>query len=226
MQHDIHTDTFTLRIYQKLTNSTAVIKIYIEGDGNAFDGWGHPTSDPTPRDDFMQRLAFEDPSPNVVYIARPCQYIKDPICTETDWTTARFSKKAVDASAEVIKQIVDRRPMILIGFSGGAQIAGLVAVLHLEINVKKLITIAGNLNHPEWTRMKNLPPLNQSLDLNLYKEEYNKFPQIHYVGTEDSVIPIILTAEFINNPERIIIIPNAKHGKGFESINHLIWEEN
>jgi len=225
MQKDMTTDTFTLRTYQKLTDPNAAIKIYIEGDGNSFNGWGRPMRDPTPRGEFMRRLAFGDPSPNVVYMGRPCQFVNDPICKKEDWTDARFSAHAVDSMANVIKKIAIDRPVILIGFSGGAQMAGLISVLHSEIHVKKLITIGGNLDHPGWTRNNNLYPLDGSLDLNAYKEEYKKFPQIHYVGTNDDVIPPELTKRFVDDPTRVVEVPDASHGKGFETVYPLIWSE-
>jgi pimeloyl-ACP methyl ester carboxylesterase len=217
----IERDVNSLRTYQKITDSKAVVKIYIEGDGYSFDGWGQPTSDPTPHSRFMRDLAFNDPSANVVYLARPCQYIRNPGCGQSNWTTARFSKKNVDSSADAIKKIVGTRDVILIGFSGGAQIAGLVAVLHPEIKVKKLITIAGNLDHPEWTRLKKLPPLKDSLDLNNYKQKYLKIPQIHYVGERDEIVPYRITMQFAGN---VVIVPNADHIKGFERIFPSIWE--
>ena len=225
VERDVRTSIFTLRTYQKLTDKNGAVKIYIEGDGHAFDGHGRPTDNPTPRSDFVRRLAFDDPSPNVIYLARPCQYVKDEECDPTDWTGARFSNRAADSAADAILQIAGNRPVILIGFSGGAQIAGLVSVRSPELNVKKIITIAGNLDHAEWTRMKKFPPLNESLDLNWYKEEFKKIPQIHFVGEKDIVIPADLTMKFIDDRSRIITVPNAEHGKGFDEIYYFIWEE-
>ena len=232
---DVQTTTFTLHTEQKLTDPTAAVKIYIEGDGHAFDHLGRPTDDPTPRSDFMRRAAFGDASPNVVYMGRPCQYVHDTHCTPADWTSARFSKRAVDATADAIAQIANGlppeagrcsgRPTILIGFSGGAQIAGLVAVLHPELNVKKIITISGNLDHPAWTRLKNLAPLDGSLDLNSYRAAFARIPQLHYVGDADPVIPADLTIRFVNDPSRIVIVPSAGHGTGFDAVFSQIWAE-
>lgn len=86
----------------------------------------------------MRELAFEDDSPNVVYLARPCQYIKSPICSKRHWTTARFAPEVINAEYAAVKQIADGNPVILIGFSGGAQVAGLIASAKPGLNVKKL----------------------------------------------------------------------------------------
>lgn len=71
-----------LASWQKITVSAAGYKIYIEGDGYAFDVRGRATSDPTPRGTLMRELAFGDDSPNVMYLARPCQYVKSGDCAQ------------------------------------------------------------------------------------------------------------------------------------------------
>ena len=124
---EIQTRNFDIASWQKISNPSDVYKIYIEGDGYAFNAYGQPTQDPTPKGTLMRELAFGDKSPNVIYLARPCQYVKSPICTQRHWTTARFAPEVINSEYEAIKQIVGDSPIILIGFSGGAQIAGLVA---------------------------------------------------------------------------------------------------
>ena len=79
--------------WYKITEPGSTLKVYIEGDGNAFDKNGMPTDNPTPKSIFLRKIAAEDPSPNVVYLGRPCQYVKTGVCSEKDWTTGRFSKK-------------------------------------------------------------------------------------------------------------------------------------
>ena len=163
----VETRYFTLASWQKLTNPAAPYKIYIEGDGYAFNAYGRATQDPTPHGTLVKELAFGDKNPNVIYLARPCQYVKSSICSKRHWTTARFAPEIINAEYEAIKQIVGNNPVILVGFSGGAQIAGLVATAKPELNVKKIITIAGNLDHLAWTQYHNLPPLNESMNLEL-----------------------------------------------------------
>ena len=63
---EVETRNFTLASRQKVTNPAAPYKIYIEGDGYAFNA---------------REPAFDDDSPNVIYLARPCQYIKSGICS-------------------------------------------------------------------------------------------------------------------------------------------------
>ena len=222
---EIATRDFTIASWQKITEPNGVYKIYIEGDGYAFNVHGRPTQDPTPKGTLVRELAFGDNIPNVIYLARPCQYVKSPICSQRHWTTARFAHEVVNAEYEAIKQIAGAHPVILIGFSGGAQIAGLVASVKNGLNIKKIITIAGNLDHLAWTQYHNLPPLNESMNLADYRHQFAELPQIHYVGTKDKVIPPVLLEQFVGNENLIIKVKNASHNSGWEDIYQKVWFE-
>ncbi len=222
---EIQTRDFVLASWQKITDPDAVYKIYIEGDGYAFNARGLPTRDPTPRGTLMRELAFEDPSPNVIYLARPCQYIKSKICSKRHWTTARFAPEVINAEYEAVQQVAGNSPVILIGFSGGAQVAGLITAAKPGLNVKEIITIAGNLDHLAWTQYQKVPPLNESLNLESYRKQFAKFPQTHYVGSNDKIIPPFLIREFVSDDKTIIEIPNAEHNHGWENIYPQIWEK-
>ncbi len=108
---EVETRNFTLASWQKVTNPAAPYKIYIEGDGYAFNARGKATQDQTPRGTLVRELAFGDDSPNVIYFARPCQYIKSPICSKRHWTTARFALEVINAEYEAIKNIADNNPV-------------------------------------------------------------------------------------------------------------------
>lgn len=222
---EVQTRYFNIATWQKISNPSDVYKIYIEGDGYAFNADGQPTQNPTPKGTLMRELAFGDKSPNVIYLARPCQYVKSPICCQRHWTTARFAPEIINSEYEAIKQIAGNNPVILIGFSGGAQIAGLVASAKNGLNVKKIITIAGNLDHQTWTTFHKLPSLNESMNLADYQERFKQIPQIHYVGSEDKVIPPHLTRNFIENATQIKIIKGATHNNGWEQIYPEIRHE-
>jgi len=216
---------FNIATWQKIKNPKLPYKVYIEGDGYAFNSRGKPTNAPTPRSTLVRELAFEDKSANVIYVARPCQYVKSPICSKRHWTTARFAPEIINAEYEVIKNIVGNSPVILIGFSGGAQISGLISTAKNGLNVKKIITIAGNLDHYAWTQHHNLPPLNESMNLENYKQQYEKIPQIHYIGSKDKVIPPFLVKDFINDNTPVVEVKDADHNNGWKSIYNQIWKE-
>lgn len=225
---EIKTNTFTLYSYQKISDLEKPIKIYIEGDGHAFNFHGQPSDNPTPKSDFFRNIAFSDTNPNVVYLARPCQYIldKNPICSKRHWTTARFAPEIIQSTADAIKQIAHNSEVILVGFSGGAQVAGLVSVLNPDLKVKKLITIAGNLDHLSWTQYHNLPPLSESLNLENFYSLFSQLPQIHYVGGKDKNITYQLVDDFVKNKSLIVKVNEASHNHGWEKIIPLVINEN
>lgn len=211
-QKIINTPDFSILTQIRETDPNSGFVIYIEGDGNAFDVRGRPTKNPTPKSKFVRRLAQNDPSPNVAYIARPCQFVTDKKCLNKYWTSARFAPEVITSTSAVIKEIAGTRDITLAGFSGGATVAGLVAVLHPEIHVKQIVTYAGNLDHDAWTAYHKLSPLNDSLNLADFAVEYKKIPAIHYVGEKDKVIPVKLITDFVGEQGEIIIVLGAGHG--------------
>lgn len=222
---EIPTRDFTLASWQKITDPFGTYKIYIEGDGYAFNAHGRATQDPTPKGTLVRELAFGDNNPNVVYLARPCQYIKSPICSKRHWTTARFAPEVINAEYAAVKQIAGDNPVILIGFSGGAQVAGLIASAKQGLNVKKIITIAGNLDHLAWTQYHNLPPLNESMNLESYRKQFAQIPQIHYVGSDDKVMPPVLVRDFVGESCNLIEVRGATHNSDWEKIYSQIRNE-
>lgn len=221
---EIVTSQFKIASWQKITEKDADYRIYIEGDGHAFNARGLPSKNPTPRGELMRELSFNDPAPNVIYIARPCQYVKDDACIVSYWTTKRFAPEVIESEYDAIKQIVGNKNITLIGYSGGAQIAGLIAVKYPDLKIKKVITIAGNLDHKTWTEYHKLPPLEGSLNLADDKEKFATVPQIHYVGGKDEVIPSELTQKFAAE-ENIVVVKNATHGTGWKPVYSLIYQQ-
>ncbi|MBQ6736424.1 MAG: hypothetical protein IJQ90_02960 [Alphaproteobacteria bacterium] len=213
VRRDIPAAEYEIATYGKITNENAPVHIYIEGDGHAFTAYGEPTTDPTPRGTLVRNLAARDMAPNVAYIARPCQFIMSPACSESDWTDGRFSPAVVDATANAIKEIAGRRPVVLVGYSGGGLLAGLIINRHPEIKVQKWITIAGVPNHTAWTRYFGDDPLTKSLDL----EKLPNVPAIHYVGARDRVVPPELSRKFWPT-DQIVEIPGAGH-TDFENLD-------
>lgn len=215
---EIMTDTFKLASWQKINDTSQEYKIYIEGDGYAFNSKGRPSKNPTPKNPLVRNMAFSDTSANVIYLARPCQYVNDNMCAKRHWTSARFAPEVINSTHQAIKKIVKNNDITLIGFSGGAQVAGLVASAKTGLKVKKIITVAGNLDHNSWTEFHHLEPLNESMSLSDYKENFMKIPQHHYVGGKDKVIPYHITEQFIQNNKLITVVPDATHNKGWDNI--------
>jgi pimeloyl-ACP methyl ester carboxylesterase len=209
----INAGKYTIVTFQRITDAVSPIHIYIEGDGNSFDAHGRPTSDPTPRSTFMRDLAARDSSPNVIYMARPCQYIKSSACSRIDWTSGRFSQDMIKSVSSAIKQIAGNAPVVLIGYSGGAMVSGLIAQNYPEITVRQWITIAGVLNHTEWTEYFKDAPLSMSLNLNGLPD----VPQVHYIARGDRVVPNSLSRKWTDG-KKLIVIDGATHNN-FPALN-------
>ena len=206
----MQTNQYLLASWQKITDSSSPIRIYLEGDGKAFDYRGLPTQNPTPKNKFLRNMAFSDPHANVVYLARPCQFVQDPHCKVEDWTVGRFSEQIVEDTALAIKQISQDREIVLIGYSGGALLSGLLITRHPELKIQKWITIAGLLNHTDWTQYWGDTPLYLSLDL----QTLPTVEQQHFAGARDKVIPLELSKKWVGK-NNLAILPHATHNKGF-----------
>ncbi len=215
---EISTPQFQLASWQKIEKPGAPLTVYIEGDGYAFNYEGRASRNPTPRTTTMRDLAFRDQDANVAYLARPCQYVSDEKCHKKFWTTGRFALEVIAAEAEAVRHLQKKsgsKEVILVGYSGGAMVAGLIAVQNTDIKVKKLITIAGLLEHRRWAQYHQVAPLDDSLDLGDYSSELAKIPQVHFLGEQDKIIPVKLSPV----KEQAIVVSGANHGSGWDKLD-------
>lgn len=222
---EIDTEFFRLASWQKLTDAFQPVRIYIEGDGYAFNAHGRPSSNPAPRETDFRALAFGDPHANVVYLARPCQYVEDSRCNRSYWSTARFSSEVIASVSKALEALAGSRPITLIGYSGGAQVAGLAAVTDKKLDVQKIVTIAGNLDHQAWCRHHKLPLLNQSLDLTRYWSDFEKIEQTHFLCDDDEVIPAAITLRKLGPQAHVVHLPEATHSRGWLKFSELIYAQ-
>ncbi|MGN1063144.1 MAG: alpha/beta fold hydrolase, partial [Alphaproteobacteria bacterium] len=146
-------------------------------------------------------------------------------CHQTDWTDGRFSAQIVASMEQSVLNLMKKartRHVILIGYSGGAQIAGLIAVRHPDETVM-LITLAGVLDHQAWTRFHSDEPLEKSLNLADFRAKLVKIPQHHFAGGKDDVVPPQLITDFAE-AQTVTVLPKATHHKGFEKITNTIYQ--
>lgn len=168
------------------------LTIYIEGDGFGWVTGSMPSSDPTPLDPLALRLALAQPVGNAAYLGRPCQYgdAERSGCPERYWTNARFAPEVIEAvglAVDELKQRFGASRLILIGYSGGANVAALLA--EHRHDVARLITVAGNLDHRSWTAYHQIDPLTGSLNAADEANRLKDMPQAHFIGGKDSVVP-------------------------------------
>ena len=165
------------------------------------------SNDPTPINPLALKLMNEDKNSCKVYIARPCQFISSSLCESKYWTSHRFSQEVINSyieSLEYLKDKYNNKHFTLIGYSGGAAVAAILSTQHSD--VKRLITIAGNLDTLEWTSHHRISKLEYSLNPADYTSELENIEQYHLIGKKDKVIPKEIFLSYyskFNNKDKI-----------------------
>lgn len=215
---------FNLQSFQRSSGKGAdKLVIYIEGDGYAWISPSRQSLDPTPKNPLALKLALLDDRPNVIYLGRPCQYLKcsDILENRRYWGSHRFSKEVLHAYMLAIDLIKDRngaKSINLVGFSGGGAIALLLSAKRLDIN--NVVTVAGNLNTSFFANYHAISPLLESENPSNYSYEVEHIPQIHFVGVDDVIVPRILIDSYVSH------LSNNKCVKVVEiqASHYLEWE--
>ena len=211
----VHFPIFTqLRISQ----AGEELNIYIEGEAPS------RLADPTPDIPLALKLAAQDPSANVAWLARPCQYLQaqSANCRSDYWNSQRYSRELVDAMNKAVNQLKAKsgaRRLHLIGYAGGATMALLIAAQRPDI--ASLRTIAGNLDTDAFTDLHQLPPLTAESNPLRHATVLAKIPQNHWLGQNDTVVPPALVNRYANavgkgNCTRLQVVLKATHEQGWE----------
>ena len=223
----IATSDFTLTAYTKTDRLSDVLTIYIEGDGFAFTSSRMISSNPTPKDPVALSLAAADPYTNIAYLGRPCQYISEKEEENHNskyWSDARFSEEVVrsmNQAVDAIKQQTAAKETVLIGYSGGAAIAVLIAARRDDIS--EIITVAGNLDHIAINRHHKVAQLKNSLNPIDYAGQVAHIPQRHFAGAKDRVVPVDIIKSFAyvsgdTSYQTVIVVEGCGHNKGWVDI--------
>lgn len=196
----IETPSFSLTTFSRVTINADRLIIYLEGDGRSFDANGQLSNNPTPHQPLALELALLDCRSNVLYIARPGQYLSERKCHPKYWSSHRFSQAVVDATNEVIdefKSSISKKEIKieLIGFSGGGGLALLVAAHRKD--VFRIITVAGDLNHVAMSAYHKALPLTDSLNPINFAQKLKDIPQHHFVGKKDKVVPSSIAKSYL-----------------------------
>ncbi len=221
----VKTDFFDLTAFIRITNKQQPINLYIEGDGFAWATKYHLSNDPTPHDPVALKLAIQDPYANVIYLARPCQYKQSQrACTASYWSDKRFSTEVIKSLNQAINQLnPNEQSLDLIGYSGGAAIAVLIASQRSDIN--SIRTVAGNLDHQYVNEYHHVNQMPESLNAIDVASKVQHIPQIHFIGDKDKVVPketvMRFISKFSNTHCAKILEKNAYHLQGWENQ----WQE-
>jgi pimeloyl-ACP methyl ester carboxylesterase len=220
-ERQVPADPFLLTVFERVqTGNATTADVYIEGDGLAWLGRHRPSPDPSPTDPVALRLAAADPAAAVAYIARPCQYSRlttEGACPQKYWTSARFAPEVITALGAALDDLKARHHLTgfnLVGFSGGAAAAALVAARRNDI--VSLRSVAGNLDSRLFSQLHNVSPLALSLEPAEAAPKLATVPQHHFVGGEDLVVPADIPRSFIakagpSHCLRLTVVPGLAH---------------
>ena len=213
---------FVLTAYSRLTNPEKAVNVYIEGDGLAWLSRYQLSADPTPRNAVGLALATFDPAPNVVYLARPCQFndFERTPCASEYWSNKRFAPKVIDAMNQALDSFsrqTHAQKINLIGYSGGAAVAALLAARRHD--VESLRSVAGNLDHAYVNQINQVSAMPESLNAIDVANNISHIPQLHFVGTRDKVISKEVALRFMAKQIKLnciaIIDVDAGHQDGW-----------
>lgn len=170
------------------------------------------------------------PSANIVYLARPCQYTDhldhslDKACHPGIWSNLRFSEPVIASMNEAVDKLKHQfKPseIHLVGYSGGAAVAVLIAARRNDI--ASLRTVAGDLDHQMMSQYHKTTPLVGSLNPKDFVAKIAHIPQHHYVGAKDQIVPVFIGEDFVNevaksHPENVkfSVLPGVSHHQGWE----------
>lgn len=196
------------------------LRVYLEGDGHAWATPSQPSLDPSPRQLLLAELAFADPTPNL-YLARPCQFVSAAACNTALWTHRRYAEEVVHSLDQALDQLKSRysnRDFELVGYSGGATLALLLAMRRDD--VIQVQTLAGNLSPRQWVTLHNLSPLDGSLEPLDQKTRLAQIRQRHLFGADDQVLPPRLLQHYREalGPAACLqsaVLPNVSHNIGW-----------
>jgi len=176
--------------------------LYIEGDGLAYIDAATPSRDPTPRVPVGLTLALANrQGGRVMYMGRPCQWQggqRRTACGDYRvWTERRFVPEILGSQVAVaLREAGDTEPVRVVGFSGGAVIAQLVAVAFQEQGREvDLVTYGGNLMPERVNAHHRVPTPEGWVKMSDFADDLRRISSTHYVGQSDKVVPPALTRE-------------------------------
>jgi len=212
---------FTLRAWVPAAPRPAQrLAVFIEGDGRAWLSRTRPSDDPTPRRPVALELAARSAQPLVAYLARPCQELPAGArgnCEVRYWTGHRFAPEvaaALDEALDTLKQRLGARRLLLVGYSGGGNLALLLGARRSDVD--GVLTVAGVLDHAAWTALHGVTPLVGSLNA-ADAEGIARLPQAHVAGADDREVPPVLAQRYVArfppaSRPALLVEPGADHG--------------
>ncbi|MCV6625900.1 MAG: hypothetical protein OIF38_07375 [Cellvibrionaceae bacterium] len=176
-----------LALYDSAELETKRLRVYLEGDGSPWRYGRYPSADPTAKRPLALQLMALD-STSRLYLARPCYHILNKACTSDLWTAERYSAAVVNSMLSALAEFRRKHhfsEVEIVAYSGGATLAVLMA--DKIPGLRRIITLAGNLDTAQWVADKAYLPLRGSLDP-IVDADLNGVEHTHFVGAKDNNI--------------------------------------
>ena len=186
---------YVIASWYKITAPGKPVKFYIEG-------WGIQNN-PNPDSELVRNLAKGDDSPNVVYIALPCQYGMNVGCP--DMGNVPIDETLVNSIKTVVQTMMKKarsEQMILVGYDAGAEVATDLALIYRPY-VRHLVTLGG-----VWEQEP--------------EREILRVAQTHYRGKRDGIAPMESTPAVFPK-ESVVLVSWGSHTGGYWSVRKYIW---
>ncbi len=177
--------------------SKKTLRFYLEGSGK-----------PNPDKPMALLLAEKDQSDNIIVLTRPCQYLKNKVCTNSDiWQKERYNPEILNEMYELslffIKKYTPSN-IEFVAYDDATPIAFYLAQKYGK--AKQIISVAGVLDIRSYERQNNLDKIKNKDFVN--KSFVAATPQIHYIGSADKIVTRSMTERYITNlynPKKISI---------------------
>lgn len=219
-------DPFTLQAFERGHKKYTTAVLYIEGDGLPYATRKVMNFNPSPADPIGLRIAAQDGSPNVMYLARPCHYRQgyqgnEDKCPAVFTGEARYSEAVIHGymnALDNIKAYHDLTGFELVGYDGGAAIATILAARRND--VVSLRSIAGNLDTTTTSFINKTEPPAKSLNPVNYAPQLANMPQRHFIGKLDHVTPPEVYGSYAqalgpSSCSSVTLVDNADHEHGW-----------
>ncbi len=204
-----------------------VVRVYIEGDGRAWVRKSRMSTNPTPKNRLVHALMLKDKKTDIAYLGRPCHFQQNGLCHPRVWTFDRYSEDTLNImnnALSAIKKKQNYQAIELVGFSGGATIALLLASQRDDI--ASVRTIAGNLDPAYTNTLHKVTPMPSALNPADYIDTLKNIPQYHFVGADDPIVKPAIVNHYLSRFTDMYciqfkILPGVTHHKGW--VDH--WEQ-
>lgn len=197
VERTIEAGPFGIQAWERMHKRNDVATVYIEGDkeglaNKEFKDKGFWGLDATRENPVGLHLASRDNAKNLAYLSRPCQNVKFPEkkgCDPKYWQAERYAPEVIESYNLALNDIAKRWNITkfhLVGYDGGANIAGVLAATRSDI--LSFRSVAGDLN-PRFNDGVDVEPVAANAVLAIdYGSALANVPQHHFIGAADSIV--------------------------------------